>query len=224
MASKKSRRRRKRRARAYAVRVVFMLAIVLVVLFGGLGIMKLVQRFQPGEAAAGGGDTIEVKKDGTILGYIEEDFSKDYYDTDGLKSMIESEIAEYAKIAGSQSCVELQDFAAEDGMVNVLIAYESAQDYRSYNNTTLYVGTVSELAGEGVAFDVPLLSADEEEGSLPAGDVSSVGENHAVVFDENVSVKVPGTILYHSGNVSLTGKRTAVADQDSTESAVIIYK
>lgn len=223
MAVKRSRKRRRRRAKAYAARIFLGFALAFVVMLLGFGVIKLVQRFQPGESA-GGGDIIEVKKDGTVLGYIEEDFSKDYYDTDGLKSMIESEIAEYAKISGSQACVELQDFKVEDGMVNVLISYESAQDYRSYNNTMLYLGTVSELTGEGVSFSMPLQSADEGEGNLSEGDLSSIGGNQAVVFDEKVSVKVPGPILYHSANVSLTGKRTAVADGDSTESAVIIYK
>ena len=223
MAEKRSKKRRKRRVKAYASRSVFFIVISFVVLLLSIGAFRLVQNFQPADSAIDGGDSIEVKKDGTIYGYIEEDFSKDYYETDGLKSMIEAEIAEYAKISGSQTCVELKDFSVDNGMVNVLLVYESAQDYRSYNNTVLYTGMVSELIEQGVSFDRPLLSADAEGNALPSDNLSSVGASHAVVFNEKVSVKVPGKILYHSDNVSLTVKKTVVANGDSTESAVIIY-
>lgn len=224
MTAKRSRKQRRRRVKAYAARTVFVLAIVSVVLLCAFAVTKLVNRFGESSKQADSGDIIEIKKNGTVLGIIEEDFSKDYYDAEGLEAMVGQEIAEYQGISGSDTSVVLKDFHVENGMARVSIAYHSAEDYRSFNNTMLYHGKVSELAGSGISFDRNFLNADNKESGSAAGMASAAADCHAVVLDEKVTVRVPGKILYYSDNVSLTGKKTAVVNGDSTESAVIIYK
>lgn len=225
MAAKKSRKQRRRRAKAYAARTVFALAVVTVVLLLAFSVTKFAKGFLGGTSEqTGSGDTIEVRKNGSVLGIIEEDFAKDYYVEEGLKAMIEEEISEYQGVSGSKNAVELKNFRVADQVAEVTIAYGSAEDYRSFNNKLLYTGQVSALMEGGISFDRTLLNADRKSEGASLEDISSVADHHAVYLEENVSLKLPGKILYHSENVSLTGKKTAVVNVDSTESAIIIYQ
>lgn len=58
--------------------------------------------------------SISIKKDGSISSKIIEDFSQSYYDVDGLKSMIETSIAEY-KAQNSEAQVSLKNVRRRKG-------------------------------------------------------------------------------------------------------------
>ena len=85
--------------------------------------------------------SISIKKDGSISSKIVEDFAQSYYDVDGLKSMIETSIAEY-KAQNSEAQVSLKKCEAAQGVIEVIMEFGSDRDYAGFNDEDFFAGTI----------------------------------------------------------------------------------
>lgn len=170
-------------------------------------------------------NTIVVKKDGTILGAIIEDFSDSKYVSEELKAMLEEEIAAYNAKAG-EGKVALETYeVTEDKKVKVYLEYASFEDYAGFNEETFFVGTVSEAYEAGYEF-VDMENVTEEGTPIGKADVLEKGSMKMVIFEEPVHVRVNGKITYVSSGVVAEGKKEAVVNQEEgmTETFYLMYE
>lgn len=224
----KKRRRRKKKSRifiAYLLRTICVLVILAAAiglfLGGKLLVGKLLESNSSTEVLSE--DTIVVKSKGQILGSIVEAFDENTYSANELESMLDSEVSDYNSIAGSEEAVKVKSFNINDNVAQIDIAYESAADYRSFNGTALYVGTVDEIAGKGVLFDKELIDA-AGGANIPAGSTAKIVDMKAVAISESAVVKVPGKLLYYSSNVEPIDKKSVRVSQNEEGMAFILYK
>lgn len=170
-------------------------------------------------------NTIVVKKDGTILGAIIEDFSDSKYVSEELKAMLEEEIAAYNAKAG-EGKVTLETYeVTEDKKVKVYLEYASFEDYGGFNEENFFVGTVSEAYEAGYEF-VDMENVTEEGTAIGKADVLEKGNMKMVIFEEPVHVRVNGKITYVSSGVAAEGKKEAVVNQEEgmTETFYLMYE
>ncbi|MBR6328557.1 MAG: hypothetical protein IKR68_02795 [Lachnospiraceae bacterium] len=136
------------------------------------------------------GDSFAVDSKGRITQTIEEPFDENSYSADELKELIETKISEYPQ----PDCVKLESLKAGEGSIKVVLSYESAGDFRSFNDQSIFIGSPDELKKQGITFD-------------PS---SNIKGDRIMVFatSEPGDIKLPGNIVDSFGSVSVTGKRT----------------
>lgn len=158
-------------------------------------------------------NTIVVKKDGSVLGAIIEDFSDSKYVSEELKAMLEEEIAAYNAKAGEGS-VTLETYeVTEDKKVKVYLEYASFEDYAGFNEETFFVGTVSEAYEAGYEF-VDMENVSGEGAAIGKADVLEKGSMKMVIFEEPVHVRVNGKISYVSSGVAVEGRKEAAVNNE----------
>lgn len=165
-------------------------------------------------------NTIIVGKDGKISGIIIEEFEKEYYDQAELSQMINEEISDYNS-SGQQ--VTLEKLEVSGDQTYVRFQYETAEAYKGFNESELFVGTVSEAAGAGYEF-TDMTSAKEGEAGLDAASVSGKGSMQVVIFEEPVKVRIPGQVAYVSEGVVPVGKKEVKASGEGGELFYVIYE
>lgn len=198
-------------------------------------------------------NTLYVGSDGKLTEVIVEDFGKDYYDEDELKTYIDDAVESYQSESG-KSDVAVKKYEVKDQIAKLLMEYDSSDSYAAFNKTEIYVGTVLKAQAAGYEFDVnfytPEQSGEEsaktedaqdestEEVAANTGDAAVsvsadtvLGEdnNRVLILKQDTNVQVKGEILYVSDHVKVTGKNTAAVygeGADSTDAglAYIIYK
>ncbi len=90
--------------------------------------------------------SLSINKDGKVSHQIVGQFEQDYYEKDGLSSLAQERAAEYCADNGEGSVV-LRDVDEQDGKVRIDFEYASDKDYSTFNNRTLFVGSLEEAAG-----------------------------------------------------------------------------
>lgn len=171
-----------------------------------------------------------VKESGEVKSCIQEEFAEDYYDADELQEEVNSEIAVYNDVAGTDSIV-LKKFKIRYGneeavtSVSAVLEYASAKDYEAFNEETLYVGSVSESLKNEQLSELAFYSVEDGETKVTIEDILKEGEYQMIMFTEPVSVKGPKNVLYYSEGLSMSkeSKRVLVTDKDK-EIYCIIYE
>lgn len=179
-----------------------------------------------GKSGAGEGDTgnniaaeeisvsvIEVQKDGSIIETITEDFTKEYYDEEGLRNMVLSEVADFNN--GAQEAISVDKFENKNGRIVVVMQYPSAEAYTEYNtnaydNKKLFFGTVAQAYDAGYSMDITLQNVKKEEETVGKEEILAMGDKHILIACEPVQVATFGRILYAGENISVSGKNKAV--------------
>ncbi len=164
--------------------------------------------------------TISIKKDGSISSKIVEAFTEQsYYEVEGLKTMIESSIAEYqAENAAAQ--VKLKSCKAKGDNVNVEMEFGDYQSYAGFNDEVFFAGTVQAANKAGFDLNMSLKGAGGNQGNttISKADLLGMGDNHIVIlepsFEEEettqvVRVECSDDILYVGDGVTVTGKKSA---------------
>lgn len=175
-----------------------------------------------GNEVAEQGDSIQIAKDGSITGMLTDVLDQSYYDSDELKTMIETEIAEANTTLGNQA-VTLEDYECDSaGNVKVKVQYADSNAYTAFNGGTFYCGdavTAKDTYGlKGNFLDV-------KDGKITTEDAVVSEDTTVVVLSENVNVSVPGKIVAITDNVEITGKKSASVSLNSEEElAYIVYK
>lgn len=157
---------------------------------------------------------LEIKKDGSVIETIVEDFSGEYYEEEELKNFIMSEVADFNNTSDLDK-ISVEQFENKDGVIHVKIVYPSVLSYAAYNSDeynskTLFFGTVAEAYDAGMELDVTLTDGKDQEKTIGKEELLGMGDSHILISEEPVAVKVFGRIAYVSENVSVTGKNKAV--------------
>lgn len=172
------------------------------------------------------GDGITIGKDGTIIGTIVGVLDQSYYDSQELKAMIESEIADTNAEQGVDA-VALSSFDCDSsGNVKAKLVYADSDAYEAFNGTTFYSGT-SVAANEKYGLKGNFLSV--QDGKITTEDAVVSDDSKIVVVTENLNVSVPGKIVAITDNVEITGKKSAsvnIQKEEGSEEelAYIVYK
>ena len=179
--------------------------------------------------------SVSINKDGSISSRIVDDFGEDYYDEDGLKSMIEDAIADYGRQSPA-STVTLKTCKADDNMINVEMEYGDYKAYSGFNGENFFAGTVQEAYEAGYDLDFELSPADNKDtGVISKQDILNMGENHIVIMEresgdegdtfiiEPVRINCFDDVLYVGEGISSVSKKSVdYTLNDGT--AVVLFK
>lgn len=180
----------------------------------------------PAETRESSVTEIEILKDGSIAETITEDFSKDYYEEEGLKELLLSEVADFNKNSETGDIV-VDKFENKKGSLTIRMKYPSAEVYMdyhtdAYNDGTFFCGTVVQAQAAGYSLDVTLKAAKGEE-TVGKEELPSMGESGIFISHMPMTVKLPGKICYISENVTVSGKNQAELEADENGEASDIY-
>ncbi|MCD8156893.1 MAG: hypothetical protein LUD53_05595 [Clostridiales bacterium] len=182
-------------------------------------------------------NTVELKKDGTVVEYTVEDFSESYYDADELTEFVDAQVASY--LEDSDATVEVKKNEVEEQTAWVTIEYDSMDTYADFTGTACFSGSVVQAQAAGYDFDVNFVSADEEteeadESSVIEGAVSETSylsgsevleqdDLKVLIVGAAVDVIVPGTVRYVSADTAAIGGKNTVTTTAESDSDVLIY-
>lgn len=175
-------------------------------------------------------DTVELTKDGNLIGYIVEDFDKDYYDINELAEMVRSEMDAYNKKNAALSEKEgrvpiIVDKVtlAEDGSAKAVVAlnFANAAVYEDYMDKRIFYGTVAEAVTSGYQLDGKL-SKVKDGTNFGTEEIVKNGEKNILIVEDTVSIRTGKKIVYLSTNASLT--QEGFVDGTSEEFKYIITK
>ncbi len=165
-------------------------------------------------------DTLFVDRKGNITVVYVSSFDKDYYDKDELLAFVNDTVSEYVSENGAGS-VTVDGATVEDGMARVTLKYAVPEDYAKFNEVELFSGKVLDALTEG--YDIPSDIVKVNDKAKDATDASY----KALIIGQQIDVKVKGTVMYASSNVTMVGD-TAKVEYDeyanNPELAYIIYK
>ena len=174
-----------------------------------------------GDAVSENINMISIQKDGKVEHTIVEQFDRNYYDADELSQMAEEKIGRYNGGDGSITCESVE---AGEGKIVVKMIYQSEADYMEFNNRELFCGTVEQASAKGYSLQ-NLVSAEGEV--LSSADLGALSDNQVVIVQtkkgEELDVRVYGTIVYASEDITLSGNKDALitAGEDDRLSCII---
>lgn len=168
--------------------------------------------------------SLVLNKKGVLTQTIVEEWDQEQYDKKELQQQIETELK------GFGDTVELNNIKAKNGKITVKMTYQSPEAYAQYNQVILFQGTVAQCQAAGYLLEGEFQTADKE--AVDRTQVLNIGDKCKVlVFQEPVSVKIPGKILYCSRALEiLSGKEVkAVMEGDDMDYLLpapvyVIYK
>ena len=161
-------------------------------------------------------DTLSLSKDGTATYTIISDFSEDYYDLEELKVMAQEEVTAYG------SGVQITEAVVEEGVLNFQYAFDPLSHYAGFMETTCYQGAVEQAIKAGYKSDTHLASA--KDGSTILMNDERIQRHQLFVWNEAVTVRCSGNVLYYSGNLKPNGKTDVVPKEGSSGPYYVVYK
>lgn len=168
--------------------------------------------------------SLTLNKKGVLAQTIVEEWDQEQYDKKELQEQIEADIQAYGQN------IALDSIRTKDALVTVKMTYQNIESYAAYNNVTLFQGTVAECQAAGYLLEGEFKKADGE--SVSRTEVLNLGEKCTVlVFQEAVTVKVPGKILCCSSSLEVLSNKEVKAslaegttDIVLTDPVYVIYK
>lgn len=157
-------------------------------------------------------NTVEIAGDGRVIGYIVEDFEKDYYNITELGDMVRQEVdiyneekAHLATEAGRAPIIVDKVTMAEDGSAKAVVAlnFQNAAVYEDYIGKKLFYGTVAEAVAAGYNLEGKLVKVKNGE-AFTAEQIEKNKEKHILIVEDGVNVRTNEKVLYLSENAALT--------------------
>ena len=171
-------------------------------------------------------NSLTLDKDGSVENTIIEGFDKDYYDLDGLNTMIKDSIEQYCR-QNPTAEITLKGSEVSDGQVRVSMKYDSAASYMGYNSKTLFAGTIQEAYSEGYDLDISLTDVKDSSNTIGKQELLEMGQKHIVIMElpstmtDGMRLQCFGEILYVSDGVNSVSKKTADIEQSQGVSVVV---
>ena len=172
--------------------------------------------------------TIKLAKNGSVENTIIESFDKEYYDLEGLNTLIGDSIEQYCE-ENTTAEITLTSSKIADSNVVVDMKYDSAASYMGYNSQLLFVGTIQEAYTAGYDLNLSLVGTKDETDKIGKQELLGMGEHHIVLMEMSDSVEngirleCYGDILYVGDYVSVVSKK--VADIEQTQGvSVVVFK
>lgn len=170
-------------------------------------------------------------KDSIISIFVEDYNKKTYGEKKELKKAVEAEVEDYNKTASEDKGIELVNLDLTKSVATLELKYKSVEDYNAYNTNYIYygtqitmqVGTIEELSAQGISFEGEFnkVGKDDKISVVSLGDVKDKDELKVIALNEGNKLRVKGTIMYTSTNVTV---KDGLAATVSGENNYIIYK
>ncbi len=171
-------------------------------------------------------NTLVLQKGGKLTEMIAEDFSKDYYDEEELKSFMDEAVDSYVA-DHEKGSVKMSGYKVEEGKAYLTLKYADAESYADFKGVDLFCGTVVQAQTEGYKFDTSFVSVEEGEvkNTADAKEVLSADKSQVLILHENITVQVPGTIQYVSAEgTEVTAKDTVkISNEEEPDLAPVVY-
>lgn len=165
-------------------------------------------------------DTLYVSAEGTLELANVEEFASDQYKEDELKSFIEETIQMYEESeTDKKGTVTMKDFEVKNKMAKVLLAMDNAETYAAFQGEELQYLTSENIADNLVLPESFKKASDGK--TIEKQDVLKEKGLKYLIIEENLCVKVEGTIKYYS-DAMLTGDSEIQTTGEKV--AVIIYE
>lgn len=177
---------------------------------------KKAWKFNPDENA------IYIKQDKTIEEAAIGTFLENYYSEEELKAYANDTATSYNEINGKDK-ITVSSVTVKDNNAKVMMKYQSYEDYQNYNNTELFVGTISEAMKQGYDFNVNFVDVDSDE-KVKNNTVISDTELNVIIVSEkdDYIVDLASDIMYYSDNAQLNSKNEVKITKDVL--TYIVYK
>lgn len=161
---------------------------------------------------------VEFSKKGAVTVTSVESFDKDYYDETELQEMIDSQVAAYGDGVSAGS------LTVADGTATLVMKYDSAADYTSFNDQVMFWGTLqeAETAGYDLSGFTGMVNAQDSEQSFNEETKAALAENTVIVITEPLNVLTPTNILYASESLTIAGSDYATVNGDISETSPAI--
>lgn len=175
-------------------------------------------------------NTLEVTETGHLITYIVEDFDKDYYDINELKSMVDEEIAKYNQTkanlvseAGQVPITVDKVIMAEDGSKKAVVALNiaNADVYTDYMGVEAFFGTVAQATEKGYVLDGMLKAVKNDEPFI-GETVKKSQDKMILIIKDAVTVRTYDKVQYLSRNASITAEGFVNAETKDELKYIII--
>lgn len=167
---------------------------------------------------------VSLLKDGGVTSYIEESFDKSYYDEEGLRQRILSDVVSYNKETGTDA-ISVEKVSVSSGKVTVEMTYANASDYAEFNNGEFFVGTPEEAAEAGYQLNVVLTGVKDVQETVGMSDILAMEKVKLLITDRTETVHLNGKAVYKSEGVAVTkDQRTVILEEEPEEVAIIIFQ
>ncbi|MEE3495005.1 MAG: hypothetical protein VZR06_07590 [Butyrivibrio sp.] len=150
--------------------------------------------------------SIKIDRRGKITNVIYEDFPEDEYSLDEFESITTSRVEAFNNESLAEK-ITIDTIEEEDSKIKVVMKYDSPSDYKKFNNTVLFYGTVKEAEEAGYTLTDKLV---DREGNASDKDLLKKYKNkHVIIIEEKTDIIVPYKIDYISRGATFTSKREA---------------
>ena len=150
--------------------------------------------------------SIKIDRRGKITNVIYEDFPEDEYSLDEFESITTSRVEAFNNESLAEK-ITIDTIEEEDSKIKVVMKYDSPSDYKKFNNTVLFYGTVKEAEEAGYTLTDKLV---DREGNASDKDLLKKYTNkHVIIIEEKTDIIVPYKIDYISRGATFTSKREA---------------
>lgn len=167
-------------------------------------------------------ETLELKKNGSVVETVRESFDQEYYNIEDLKAYIAAAIAEYNEDF-SEARIVLGKCSKPNALAEAELTYKSIEDYKSFNNVEIFSGNISDL--ENTNYHVKIDLKDMQGAAVSLSHLIAAGKDYkAAVITQPCELKVSGRIVYYSEGVKVLSGKTAEINIDDEACAYIIYQ
>lgn len=168
-----------------------------------------------GCGASAGHSSLSLSKKGVLTQTIVEEWDQQQYEKKELQEQIETEIQSFGQN------IELNSIKTKDASVTVKMTYQNLESYAQYNQVTMFRGTVAQCQAAGYLLQGEFQDADgqpvDRTQVLNMGDACTV-----LVFQEPVSVKIPGKILCCSSSLEIISNKEVKASLEEGSTDVLL--
>ncbi len=187
---------------------------------------------------------IAVTGKGEVTAYLVEDFEKDYYDLEELRTMVEKELGEFneshreegseedivrmvsLKVYQPNEIALLEDNGqlSDVPLPKVVLAlqFKDAAAYEAYTGRDLFYGTVAEANQAG--YDLAVELASVKDGTvIGKSQIYNKGNSHLLISQDNVRIYGPTKARYISPEATMN-EDGSVEPSDTKDYTYIIMK
>lgn len=148
------------------------------------------------------GSVITVSKDGTVTDTIRELFDQDYYSQQELQDEVLKAVASYNFRMGNEA-VTVSKVEVKDGVTDVEMKYQSADDYAAFNGETFFVGTPAQARLAGFDLNKVYTAVSDPEKTMGMAELFNTDGVLVLITDTTQTVVMSHKILYISDGVEI---------------------
>ena len=166
--------------------------------------------------------TLTIDSSGAVRYEIVEPFDRDYYDEEELARLAREEVSDYDLRNGAER-VRLEGVEVSDGMLHMVLTFDTASDFSHFTMVSLTYTTLSEARSLTTGADVRLV--DDEGVSSTISGLDLDGDRHVIISQEPAQIRAPYRVRYRSDNTELTGRNIVTPlDEESLPVVVVLDK